>query len=123
MHEHEHDHSHDGHHHHDHVHHDAAEIRAQPVVLDLGGSVGALIVHTDPTLLGVEVEISAAGEDANRQHKEVLRRAMGSHIVTVLVYDNLAEGEYTLWIDDRAVARGVHVTAGAVAEHDLRHAS
>ena len=87
-------HGHDDHDHHDHDHphhhhHDAAEVRAQPVVLDLGDGVGALIVHTDPELLGVEVEISPAGDDGDRQHKEVLRRALGPTSRHVLVYDNL----------------------------------
>jgi hypothetical protein len=110
----EHSHSHDGHHHHHH-----AEIRAQPVLLDLGDGVGALIVHTDPELLGVEIEISPAGHDTARQHKEVLRRSMGQTVATVLVYDNLEEGDYTLWLDNRAIARGVRVDDGRVSEHTL----
>jgi hypothetical protein len=106
-------------HDHDH-HHDTHEVRAQPVVLDLGDGVGALIVHTPRELLGVEVEISPAGNDADRQHKEVLTRTMGSTTATVLVYDNLPEGDYTLWVDDEPWARGVHVTGGHVAELDWR---
>jgi hypothetical protein len=116
-HTHEHDHSHAGGHHQH--HHPADEVRVQPVVLDLGDGVGALIVHTDPSLLGVEVEISPAGDDTARQHKEVLRRSMGPTVATVLVYDNLEAGDYTLWIDDRAVARDIHVGDGSVSEHTL----
>jgi hypothetical protein len=108
--------------HHHHHHHDAHEVRAQPVVLDLGDGVGALIVRTDPELLGVEVEISPVGADADRRHKQVLRRALGPETATMLVYDNLPEGDYTLWLDDAAWARGVHVTGGAVAELDGRGA-
>jgi hypothetical protein len=115
---HDHGHHHE-HHHHEHHHHDHSRVRAQPVVLDLGAGFGALIVHTVPELLGVEIEISPAGDDGRREHKEVLQRLMGPRVVNVLVYDNLAEGDYTLWIDDRPVARGVHVTADGVAEHDL----
>ncbi len=106
-----------GDHHH---HHRPEELRLQPVVLDLGDGVGALIVHTDPALLGKEVEISPAGEDANRQHKEVLKRALGATAVHVLVYDNLPEGDYTLWIDGVARSRGVRVQGGSVAELDWR---
>jgi hypothetical protein len=116
----EHDHHHHTHEHSAHHHHDHGEVRLQPVVLDLGDGVGALIVYTDPGLLGVEVEISPAGDDGDRQHKEVLRRAMGPATANVLVYDNLAEGDYTLWIDDVAVARGAHVSSGSVAELDWR---
>jgi hypothetical protein len=114
----EHTHANGDHHH----HHPADEVRVQPVVLDLGEGIGALIVHTDPVLLGTEVEISPAGDDADRQHKEVLKRALGAATVHVLVYDNLPEGDYTLWIADVAEARGVHVQGGSVAELDWRAA-
>ncbi len=82
------------------THHDAHEVRARPVVLDLGEGIGALVVHTDPDLLGTEVEISPSGHDGDRQHKEVLQRAIGGKTTTVLVYDSLPEGEYTLWVGD-----------------------
>ncbi len=111
MHPHDHDHHH---------HHDSAEIRSQPVVLELGDGIGALIVHTDPELLGVEVEISPAGADDDRQHKEVLRRAFGSTMVNVLVYDNLPEGRYTLWVGDVAWASDIRIESGSVAELDWR---
>jgi hypothetical protein len=116
---HHHGHGHD--HGHTHRHHDAHEVRAQPVVLDLGDGVGALIVHTGPELLGLEVEISPSGADGERQHKEVLQRVMGAETASVLVYDNLAEGSYTLWVDDEPWARDVHVAGGRVAELDWRH--
>jgi hypothetical protein len=114
-------HDHD-HHHHDHHHHDPADARSQPVVLDLGDGIGALIVHTDPDLLGVEVEISPDGADGNRQHKEVLQRTVGTATVNVLVYDNLPQGEYTLWVDDVAWARHVRIESGSVAELDWKGA-
>jgi hypothetical protein len=103
-----------------HHHHHVDEVRAQPVVLDIGGDVGALLVYTDPELLGVEVEISPAGDDAARQHKQVLMRAVGHTNVAVLVYDNLPEGVYTLWLGGVAKARNVRVAGGAVAELDWR---
>jgi hypothetical protein len=110
-------HDHDHHHHH---HHDSTDVRSQPVVLDLGDGIGALIVHTGPELLGVEVEISPAGADGNRQHKEVLQRSLGPATVNVLVYDNLPEGAYTLWVDDVAWARNVRIESGSVAELDWK---
>ena len=112
---HDHDHTHDSHGHH---HHDAAAVRSQPVVLELGDGIGALIVHTDPGLLGVEVEISPAGADGDRQHKEVLQRTLGPATVNVLVYDHLPEGTYTLWVDDAARARDIRIESGSVAELD-----
>jgi hypothetical protein len=120
MHDHDHHHGDGQHHHH---HHDVEDVRAQPVVLDLGGEIGALIVRTSPELLGAEIEISPAGEDGNRQHKQVLRRLLGPETATVLVYDNLAEGHYTLWLDETEPLRGVRVEGGRVAELDLRDAT
>ena len=130
MHDHSHSHSHthghgDGHgddHGHSHRHHDPLEVRAHHVILDLGDGIGALIVQTDRSLIGLEVEMSPAADDSARQHKEVLDRTMGAIVVPTLVYDNLPEGDYTLWIDDVPVARGVHVASGAIAELDWRTA-
>ena len=107
----DHDHPHDPHHH--------DEVRAQPVVLDLGDGVGALIVRTDPGLLGTEVEISPAHDDGRRQHKQVLQRVLGPQVVPCLVYDGLPEGEYTVWLDG-GPHRGIRVSGGSVAELDLR---
>jgi hypothetical protein len=87
------------------------------VVLDLGEGIGALIVHTAAELLGEEIDISPSGDDTRRQHKQVLRRLLGPRPATVLVYDNLPEGEYTLWRDGVAT-HGVQVKGGAVAELD-----
>jgi hypothetical protein len=101
-----------------HRHHDAGEARMQPVVLELGTGIGALVVRTGPELLGAEVEISPGGCDGERQHKQVLNRSCGPTTASVLVYDNLAEGDYTLWLDDVALARDVRVTGGMVAELD-----
>jgi len=103
-----------GHHHHE------DRRRTQHVVLDIGGEVGALVVQTDADLLGTEVEISPAGDDTRRSHKEVLERSAGDSSSHVLVFDDLCEGEYTLWLGGEARARGVHVTGGRIAELDWR---
>ncbi|HVC84872.1 MAG TPA: hypothetical protein VNC12_06435, partial [Solirubrobacteraceae bacterium] len=76
-------HDHDRGHTPDHSHPAGESYAARPhpefVVLDLGEGVGALIIHADPAMHGVEVEISATGEDDRRQHKEVLERRAGDH--------------------------------------------
>ena len=118
---HDHAHHHDPADMHDHPHHhDSTVTRAQPVVLELGDGIGALIVHTDPELLGIEVEISPADDDGARDHREVLRRRAGQRETCALVFDSLAEGAYTLWVDDVARARDVRVASGAVTELDWR---
>lgn len=122
---------HDHHHHHAHEHgpaghsHDRYSDRphSQHVVLELGDEIGALIVHTDPALLGVEVEISPTGEDELRSHKEVLERRINGRSNHVLVFDGLPSGSYTLWIDGEAKARDIEVAGGEIAELDWRGAS
>jgi hypothetical protein len=90
------------------------------VVLDIGDGVGALIVHTDSGLIGTEVEISPASNDTHRTHKQVLERVIEGRPTYVLVFDNLAEGEHTLWLDDVARERNVRIAGGEIAELDWR---
>lgn len=118
-------HSHEHHGQHDHHHHTTYADRPHPehVVLELGDGIGALIVHTDADLLGTEVEISPAADDACRSHKEVLERITGAGSTHVLVFDNLAEDDYTLWIGGIPQTRNVRVAGGAIAELDWRRAS
>ena len=112
---HSHDHSHT-HHRHTSEENDAARRHQEHVVLDLGGDIGALILHTRAEMLGVEVEISATGHDDRRSHKDVLERELNGRPAYTAVFDNIREGTYTLWVDDVALARDVVVTGGAVAE-------
>ena len=58
-------------------------------------------------MLGVEVEISASGEDDRRSHKEVLEREINGRPAYTAVFDNVPAGRYTLWVDDIARERGV----------------
>ena len=90
------------------------------VVLDIGGELGALIVHTDAAMLGAEVEISPTGEDGPRSHKDVLQREINGRPAYTAVFDKVSEGSYTLWVNDEPRARDVAVTAGAIAELDWR---
>jgi len=90
------------------------------VVLDIGDRFGALIVHTNADLQGVEVEISPTGRDDRRSHKEVLERSMNRHPAYTAVFDKLERGTYTLWVDGAARARAVRIAAGEIAELDWR---
>jgi hypothetical protein len=117
------DHTHEGHSHA--VAHEDYAARPHPefVVLDIGAGVGALIVHADPDMHGVEVEISPAQDDDRRSHKEVLERAMNGHPAFTAVFDGMAAGTYTLWTHGRARARGVAIASGEIAELDWRTAA
>jgi len=100
----------------------AARPHPEPVVLDIGDELGALVVYTDPDLHGTEIEISRRGDDDRREHKDVLERAHGSRPSFAAVFDRLEEGVYSLWVDDTPRARNVVVSGGSVAELDWRGA-
>ncbi len=96
----------------------AARPHPEHVVLDIGGDIGALIVHTDAAMHGVEVEISASGQDDRRTHKDVLEREINGRPAYTAVFDNIRQGSYTLWVDDVARERDVVVSGGAISELD-----
>ena len=52
----------------------STDARPEHVMLDLGPGVGALVLHTDRELHGMEIEISPAGRDDERGHKQVHER-------------------------------------------------
>jgi hypothetical protein len=96
----------------------SARPHPEPVVLDIGGDVGALIIHTDAEMHGIEVEISVTGQDEARTHKEVLEREINGRPAYTAVFDVLSEGTYTLWVHGAAVAREVAIAGASVAELD-----
>jgi hypothetical protein len=96
----------------------AARRHPEHVVLDIGEDIGALIVHTEAGMLGVEVEISATGQDNRRTHKDVLEREINGRPAYTAVFDKIREGTYTLWVDNVVRARDVVVTGSAIAELD-----
>jgi len=104
----------------EHNHHHEHRPRSEPVVLEIGGELGALVVYTDAALLHEEIEISRTGADDRRSHKDVLERLVGGQSVHAAVFDRLEGGEYTLWHREVACARGVAVVGGEIAELDWR---
>ena len=115
-------------HHHGHAHEHPVEnysARKHPefVVLDIGDELGALIIYADPAMHGREIEISLAGQDAARNHKEVLERREADRPAFTAVFDALAAGTYTLWVDDQPRARNVIIDGGEVVQLDWRGAA
>lgn len=100
-----------------------ARAHPEPVVLDIGGSIGALIVRGDAELFDVAVEISPADADpgAPRSHQHFLPRPAGDgESVHAAVFDRVAEGVYTLWMHSQPREHGVQIRGGTVAEVDWR---
>jgi hypothetical protein len=92
----------------------------EPVVLDIGGSIGALIVYADEALIDTPVEVSPAGADDGKFHQHVLERPMPEGTSYAAVFDKIAEGKYTLWLHGEPRARDFEITGGEVAEVDWR---
>ena len=95
---------------------------AGSVVLDLGESVGALILETAAELHGREIEISPAdgGAGERRTHSLVRRCDTGAGVSFAAVYPGLAAGTYTVWRTASAPAGTVVVEGGRVTRFSLR---
>ena len=96
--------------------HYAARPHPEFVVLEIGPGLGALIVHTDAAMHGVEIEISPAEDDTRRSHKQVLERSLGGRSAHTALFDQLAPGRYTLWTDGVARVRDVEVGSEQIAQ-------
>ena len=103
-------------------HHHSTVARPEHVMLDLGPGVGALVLHTGADLHGVEIEISPAGSDAERSHKQVHERPVAGRPLYGAVFDRLPAGEYTLWLDDLPLLRDVSVAGAAVTDVLIKEA-
>ncbi len=90
----------------------------EPVVLDIGGDVGALIVYADADLLDTPVEVSPDGRDDERFHQHVLERPLQGGTTHAAVFDKIDAGKYTLWLHNQSGERGFVISGGAVAELD-----
>jgi hypothetical protein len=93
--------------------HDAGQ---GPVVLDVGGDVGALVLHVPARLDGAEIEITPVGRSGRWQHSAVHPRSVAGRGLYAAVYPALAQGVYQLWDPDGEVALTVEVRGGEVAE-------
>jgi hypothetical protein len=89
-------------------------------MLDLGPGVGALVLHTGVDLHGVEIEISPAGRDGERSHKQVHERPVAGRPLYGAVFEARPAGEYTLWLDDEPLRRGVAVAEETVTDITLK---
>ena len=100
--------------------HHSKDPRPEHVMLDLAPGVGALVLRTGADLHGKEIEISPAGRDGERSHKQVHDRPVAGRPLYGAVFDSLPAGEYTLWLDDRPLRRQVAVAGAAVTDLSIK---
>ncbi len=101
---------------------ESARVQGGPVVLDIGGDIGALIVYLPDSFAGSVIEIGYADSDKPFTHTGVHRRSNpNGEVRLTAVYPELTTGDYQLWHPTHGSPLGpvVHVEGGAVAELNL----
>ena len=88
----------------------------EPVVLNIGGALGALVVSWSAAELDTPIEISPTGQDATREHQHILERPLVGRTVYAAVFDAITEGSYSLWVAGEAVERDVEIRGGHVTQ-------
>ena len=88
-----------------------------PVVLDIGGDVGALVVAMPETMADLEIEIRSVDGQTHCSHVAVVGRAAGDPMVWSAVFPELSEGRYELYqrLDGRSRIV-VEVSGGEVTQ-------
>ncbi len=97
-------------------------VRGGPPILDIGGSIGALVATMDPDAAGTELHLRSGHRPPINIHTGVWHRSFGGVRTTAAVFAELVEGTY--WVLDTAGTPGRQVTirGAEVASIDLRGA-
>lgn len=98
-------------------HHTLAPSGEGTVMLNIGGGIGALIIHTDGQWHGHEIEVSRVGAPEERTHAAVRARHVHGGVSFCVVIDALPEGRYLIWQDTAEPLARVDVRGGAVTEY------
>jgi hypothetical protein len=114
------------HHHDDHVH---VQVEApyvdegptdgppEALLLDIGGTVGALVLYADEACLGLEIDVTLVGAPrSHHMHTMIRRRRAVDREFIAGVYPELEEGAYTVWGIDDAPLGEVTIVGGRVSE-------
>ena len=103
---------------HSHSHHHTLAPSGQgTVMLNIGGTIGALIISAPGRLHGYEIEVSPVGAPDERTHAAVRARYVRGGVTFCVVLDALPAGRYDVWErGDTPLARG-GVRGGAVTEY------
>ena len=94
--------------------------RGGPVVMDIGGDIGGLIVRLNESLEGTELPIEFAEDPQRDIHTGVWRRSLGGETVVVAVYPELRQGSYRIHPGTDHAGAHLEIIGGEVAQLDLR---
>ena len=95
-------------------------VHGGPVVLDIGGDIGALIARTDDAALGTEIHLRSEDRPTADVHTGVWERTVSAGRVTAAVFAELLEGWYWVLDDRGRDVRRVEVRGGQLTTLDLR---
>jgi hypothetical protein len=101
-----------------HHHHTFGPSYQGTVVLNIGGGIGALVIHTPGSLHGHEIEVSPVDDPEHRTHAAVRARYVRDGVLFSVVIDSLPAGRYTVWRDAGTALDEVEVAGGAVTEYE-----
>ena len=100
------------------------------VVLDIGGDVGALLLHTSSSMLGHEIDLIPEDASQPHTHSAVRERFLSTGVEFAAVYPHLRAGRYLVeGTDQRVVIEGGRVTLATLTEtepsdsHDATHST
>jgi hypothetical protein len=90
---------------------------ADALILDIGEDIGALILYTEESCLGLEIDLTPVGAPrSHHMHTMIRRRRAFDREFIAGVYPELTEGTYTVWgIDDLPLGE-VTIAGGHVSE-------
>jgi hypothetical protein len=87
------------------------------VVADIGGDMGAAILHVDADLAGREIEIRSAGSPWDGTHTAVRERHVGAGVIWAAFFGSLRAGRYEVRVRDASPrTRTLDVAGGQVTE-------
>lgn len=90
------------------------------LVLDIGGDIGALLIHAGADLDEREIEISPGADlDAPRSHNQVHARRNHDLTAYTAVFPSVPAGDYTVWHHDGTPHAKITIRGGEVTEHRM----
>jgi hypothetical protein len=88
------------------------------MVLDIGGDIGALVIHARPEQDDLEIEISPGRDGAApRSHNQVHGRQNRHGTSYTAVFPQVPAGEYTIWRPGGTPQATVTVRGGEITEY------
>lgn len=85
------------------------------VVLDIGGDVGAFMLHASPTMVGREIDLIPDDPSLATTHSAVRERVGPAGTTYAAVYPHLLRGSYRVGGTDQRVV----IVGGSVSELDF----